>query len=77
VSLDSMLSELKLRLVELERLYTREHPTYSSLMSQMNQLEQQKQALLKKIAALPMTQQELLRMTIYMQVISLIYTLML
>ncbi|KPZ17165.1 Tyrosine-protein kinase, partial [Pseudomonas amygdali pv. ulmi] len=60
VSLDSMLSELKLRRVELERLYTREHPTYRSLMSQMNQLEQQKQGLLKKIDALPMTQQELL-----------------
>ncbi|GAB0060157.1 hypothetical protein IBA8401_11820 [Pseudomonas syringae] len=48
VSLDSMLSELKLKRVELERLYTREHPTYRSLMSQMNQLEQQRQGLLKK-----------------------------
>ncbi|KPX92098.1 Tyrosine-protein kinase [Pseudomonas amygdali pv. myricae] len=80
VSLDSMLSELKLRRVELERLYTREHPTYRSLMSQMsqmNQLEQQKQGLLKKIDALPMTQQELLRLTRDMQVISQTYTLML
>ncbi|WP_440058216.1 polysaccharide biosynthesis tyrosine autokinase [Pseudomonas fragariae (ex Marin et al. 2024)] len=77
VSLDSMLSELKLKRVELERLYTREHPTYRSLMSQINQLEQQRQGLLKKIDALPMTQQELLRLTRDMQVISQTYTLML
>ncbi|KGS14928.1 tyrosine protein kinase, partial [Pseudomonas coronafaciens] len=49
VSLDATLSELKLKRVELERLYTREHPTYRGLMSQINQLEQQRQALLKKI----------------------------
>ncbi|RML89746.1 Tyrosine-protein kinase, partial [Pseudomonas syringae pv. maculicola] len=70
VHLDSMLSELKLKRVELERLYTREHPTYRSLMSQINQLEQQKQGLLKKIETLPMTQQELLRLTRDMQVTS-------
>ncbi|EKG31370.1 polysaccharide biosynthesis tyrosine autokinase [Pseudomonas avellanae] len=77
VHLDSMLSELKLKRVELERLYTREHPTYRSLMSQINQLEQQKQGLLKKIETLPMTQQELLRLTRDMQVTSKTYTLML
>ncbi|SDX51714.1 tyrosine-protein kinase Etk/Wzc [Pseudomonas syringae] len=77
VGLDSMLSELKLKRVELERLYTREHPTYRSLMSQMNQLEEQKKALLKKIEALPMTQQELLRLTRDMQVTSQTYSLML
>ncbi|POD68907.1 tyrosine-protein kinase [Pseudomonas syringae group genomosp. 3] len=77
VHLDSMLSELKLKRVELERLYTREHPTYRSLMSQINQLEQQKQGLLKKIETLPMTQQELLRLTRDMEVTSQTYTLML
>ncbi|KPZ24262.1 Tyrosine-protein kinase [Pseudomonas coronafaciens pv. zizaniae] len=77
VSLDATLSELKLKRVELERLYTREHPTYRGLMSQINQLEQQRQALLKKIEALPMTQQELLRLTRDMQVTSQTYTLML
>ncbi|MCD5992709.1 polysaccharide biosynthesis tyrosine autokinase [Pseudomonas sp. CDFA 602] len=77
VKLDSMLSELKLKRVELERLYTQEHPTYRSLVSQMSQLEQQKQGLLKKIEALPLTQQELLRLTRDMQVTSQTYTLML
>lgn len=77
VKLDSMLSELKLKRVEIERLYTQEHPTYRSLISQMGQLEQQKQGLLKKIEALPMTQQELLRLTRDMQVTSQTYTLML
>ncbi len=77
VKLDSMLSELKMRRVELERLYTREHPNYRALMSQMSQLEAQKQGLLKKIETLPETQQELLRLTRDMQVTSQTYTLML
>ncbi|WP_426141900.1 polysaccharide biosynthesis tyrosine autokinase [Pseudomonas sp. DWP3-1-2] len=77
VQLDSMLSELKLRRVELERLYTRAHPNYRALMTQMGQLEAQKQGLLKKIETLPETQQELLRLTRDMQVTSQTYTLML
>lgn len=77
VNLDSMLSELKLKRVEVERLYTREHPTYRALMTQMGQLEAQKQGLLKKIQALPVTQQELLRLTRDMQVTTQTYTLLL
>ncbi|BAP46155.1 polysaccharide biosynthesis tyrosine autokinase [Pseudomonas sp. LJDD11] len=77
VEMDNRLSELKLKRVELERLYTREHPTYRSLMSQIGQLEGQKQILLKKIDSLPQSQQELLRLTRDMQVISQTYTLML
>ena len=77
VKLDSMLSELKLKRVEVERLYTPEHPTYRALMTQMGQLEAQKQALLKKIEALPVTQQELLRLTRDQQVTTQTYTLLL
>jgi tyrosine-protein kinase Etk/Wzc len=77
VKLDSMLSELKLKRVEVERLYTREHPTYRALITQMDQLEAQKQVLLKKIQALPVTQQELLRLTRDMQVTTQTYTLLL
>lgn len=77
VHLDSLLSELKMKRVEVERLYTPEHPTYRALMTQMGQLEAQKQGLLKKIEALPITQQELLRLTRDMQVTSQTYTLML
>lgn len=77
VNLDSMLSELKLKRVEVERLYTREHPTYRALMTQMGQLETQKQGLLKKIQALPVTQQELLRLNRDMQVTTQTYTLLL
>ncbi|WNW09652.1 polysaccharide biosynthesis tyrosine autokinase [Pseudomonas sp. DTU_2021_1001937_2_SI_NGA_ILE_001] len=77
VDLDNRLSELKLKRVELERLYTHEHPTYRSLMSQIGQLDSQKQLLLKKIDSLPQSQQELLRLTRDMQVISQTYTLML
>jgi len=77
VALDSMLSELKLKRVEVERLYTHEHPTYRALITQMGQLESQKQGLLKKIEALPQTQQELLRLTRDMQVTTQTYTLLL
>ncbi|WP_397452442.1 polysaccharide biosynthesis tyrosine autokinase [Pseudomonas sp. NA-150] len=77
VNLDSMLSELKLKRVDVERLYTREHPTYRALIAQMDQLENQKQGLLKKIQALPATQQELLRLTRDMQVTTQTYTLLL
>jgi tyrosine-protein kinase Etk/Wzc len=77
VNLDSMLSALKLKRVEVERLYTPEHPTYRALMTQMGQLEAQKQALLKKIQALPVSQQELLRLTRDQQVTTQTYTLLL
>ncbi|GAB7527859.1 polysaccharide biosynthesis tyrosine autokinase [Pseudomonas sp. 3A(2025)] len=77
VEMDNRLSELRLKRVELERLYTREHPTYRSLMSQIAQIDTLKQGLMKKIDALPQAQQELLRLTRDMQVISQTYTLML
>ncbi len=77
VKLDGTLSELKMKRVEIERLYTPEHPTYRGLITQIGQIEAQKQGLLKKIEALPATQQELLRLTRDMQVTSQTYTLLL
>ncbi|MEQ7922754.1 polysaccharide biosynthesis tyrosine autokinase [Xanthomonas sp. WHRI 1810A] len=77
VKLDGTLSELKMKRVEVERLYTPEHPTYRALITQIGQIESQKQGLLKKIEALPATQQELLRLTRDMQVTSQTYTLLL
>jgi tyrosine-protein kinase Etk/Wzc len=77
VKLEGSLSDLKMKRVDVERLYTPEHPTYRGLMTQIGQVEAQKAALLKKIEALPATQQELLRLTRDMQVTSQTYTLLL
>ncbi|TDV63488.1 polysaccharide biosynthesis tyrosine autokinase [Pseudomonas sp. LP_7_YM] len=77
VKLEGTLSDLKMKRVDVERLYTPEHPTYRGLMTQIGQVEAQKAALLKKIEALPATQQELLRLNRDMQVTSQTYTLLL
>ncbi len=76
VQLETQLSELTLKRVDYDRLYTREHPTYRTLMSQMNELQAQKAQLLKKVDALPMTQQELLRLKRDMEVTTQTYTLL-
>ncbi|MBE7377030.1 polysaccharide biosynthesis tyrosine autokinase [Pseudomonas lopnurensis] len=75
VALETQLSELTLKRVEYDRLYTREHPIYRTLMTQMNELQAQKAQLLKKVDALPMTQQELLRLKRDMEVTTQTYTL--
>ncbi|VVP36151.1 Tyrosine-protein kinase wzc [Pseudomonas fluorescens] len=74
VSLETLISELKLKQAEMEHRFTREHPAYQALMTQMGQLDQQKRGLEKKIKNLPETQQELLRLARDMQVTTEIYT---
>src|SRR5690606_33917015 len=56
---------------------TPEHPTYQTLVKKIGQLEAQKNKLMGKIDALPMTQQELLRLNRDMQVTTRTYTLLL
>jgi len=74
VALETLISELKLKQAEMEHRFTREHPAYQALMTQMGQLAGQKVALEKKIKNLPETQQELLRLARDMQVTTEIYT---
>ncbi|WP_223502773.1 polysaccharide biosynthesis tyrosine autokinase [Pseudomonas sp. BF-R-24] len=74
VALETAISELKLKQAEMEHRFTREHPAYQALMTQMGQLDQQKRALEKKVKNLPETQQELLRLARDMQVTTEIYT---
>jgi len=74
VALETLISELKLKQAEMEHRFTREHPAYQALMTQMSQLDQQKRSLEKKVKNLPETQQELLRLTRDMQVTTEIYT---
>ncbi|MFC5694246.1 polysaccharide biosynthesis tyrosine autokinase [Pseudomonas sp. GCM10022186] len=74
VQLETLIAEQKLKRAELERRFTRQHPSYQALMTQMGQLEQTKRDLMKKVEHLPETQQELLRLTRDVQVGTEIYT---
>ncbi|OPK10885.1 polysaccharide biosynthesis tyrosine autokinase [Pseudomonas sp. VI4.1] len=74
VALETLISELKLKQAEMEHRFTREHPAYQALITQMGQLDQQKRILEKKVKNLPETQQELLRLARDMQVTTEIYT---
>lgn len=76
VDLEKVLSEHNLKRVEYNRLYTREHPIYQTLMTKISQLQAQKDELLKKVDALPETQQELLRLKRDMEVTTETYTLL-
>lgn len=74
VQLETLIAEQKLKRAELERRFTRQHPSYQALMTQMGQLEQTKRDLMKKVEHLPETQQELLRLARDVQVGTEIYT---
>ncbi|WP_287808998.1 polysaccharide biosynthesis tyrosine autokinase [Pseudomonas sp.] len=74
VSVDNQISELKLKRADLDRLYTRQHPTQVALTNQINQLEAQKASMQSRVHNLPETQQELLRLTREQQVTNQTYT---
>lgn len=77
VSLETQISQLNLQKAELEKRFTREHPSYQALMDQIRQVENQRATLASKIGDLPETQQEMLRMARDVQVSTEIYTQML
>ncbi|EJM82218.1 capsular exopolysaccharide biosynthesis protein [Pseudomonas sp. GM74] len=74
VSLDTRISELKMQQAEMDRKFTRQHPAYRALMTQIGELTQQQKALESKAQDLPATQQELLNLTRDVEVASQIYT---
>jgi tyrosine-protein kinase Etk/Wzc len=74
VSLDTRISELKMQQAELDRKFTKQHPAYRALMTQLGELTQQQKALESKAQDLPATQQELLNLTRDVEVASQIYT---
>jgi len=74
VSLDTRISELKMQQAEMDRKFTRQHPAYRALMTQIGELTQQQKALESKSQDLPSTQQELLNLTRDVEVASQIYT---
>jgi len=74
VGLDTRISELKMQQAELDRKFTKQHPAYRALMTQIGELTQQQKALESKSQNLPATQQELLNLTRDVEVASQIYT---
>ena len=74
VALETRISELKMQQAELDRKFTKQHPAYRALMSQIGELTQQQKALEGKVGDLPATQQELLNLTRDVEVASQIYT---
>lgn len=77
VEIEAAISELTLKREELQRRFTRDHPSYQALVSQMGQLESRRDRMLSEVGGLPETQQELLRLTRDVQVSTEIYTQML
>lgn len=74
VALDTSISELKLKQAEMDRKFTRQHPAYRALLTQINELSSKQAGLAKKVEGLPSTQQELLSLTRDVQVSTEIYT---
>ena len=78
VNVDNQLNELTFREAEISQLFTKEHPTYKSLIEKRTILEKEKERLNKKVSAMPATQQEVLRLSrdvdsgraVYMQLLN-------
>ncbi|UYG06330.1 polysaccharide biosynthesis tyrosine autokinase [Halomonas sp. M4R1S46] len=62
VAFENQMSDIEFQRVELERRFTRNHPTYQALMAKKQQLEDNKAELESRITDLPETQQKILRL---------------
>ncbi|WLG86960.1 polysaccharide biosynthesis tyrosine autokinase [Pseudomonas cucumis] len=74
VGLDTSISELKLQQAEMDRKFTRQHPAYRALLTQIGELSSKQKSLASKVESLPSTQQELLSLTRDVEVGTAIYT---
>lgn len=63
VNVDNQLNELTFREAEVSQHYKTEHPTYRALLEKRQTLEEEKHRLNKRVAAMPSTQQEILRLS--------------
>ncbi|HEX7339850.1 MAG TPA: polysaccharide biosynthesis tyrosine autokinase [Rhodanobacteraceae bacterium] len=75
--IETSLSQLKIQQAEIEQKYTSRHPAYRTMVNQIADLNAQKKQLEKQITNLPDTQQQLLRLTLDVQVSTQLYTSML
>ncbi|WNO61705.1 polysaccharide biosynthesis tyrosine autokinase [Rheinheimera sp. MMS21-TC3] len=63
IEVERQLNELQIKETELSRLYTKQHPSYQSLISQKQTLMAEQAKLTSQIEDLPETQQQVLRLT--------------
>ncbi|MCG6886602.1 MAG: tyrosine-protein kinase, partial [Proteobacteria bacterium] len=73
VNLDAQLNELTFKEAELSRRFTKSHPNYVALLSKQKTLLKQRAELSEQVHKLPVTQQEILRLTRDMEVNQAIY----
>lgn len=76
VQIESDIAQLKLQKAELDRKYTKDHPTYLAWEKQLAELNQRQSELNEKIKSLPFTQQEMLGLRRDLEVSTAIYTQM-
>ncbi|MFL1481955.1 polysaccharide biosynthesis tyrosine autokinase [Pseudomonas grimontii] len=74
VNLDTNISNMKLQQAEMDRKFTREHPAYRALLTQIGELTEKQKMLERKVTSLPATQQELLSLTRDVEVGTEVYT---
>ncbi len=77
VAVEASIQQLRLKQAEMDRSFTREHPAYRALLSQISSLEGRKAGFQREVGNLPDTQQELLRLTRDLQVSNEMYTALL
>ncbi len=63
LQVEEKLNELTFKEVEIQQLYTRNHPAYQSLLDERQQLLREKEKISKNIQKLPNTQQQIVRLT--------------
>ncbi|MCJ2378624.1 polysaccharide biosynthesis tyrosine autokinase [Vibrio sp. ZSDZ34] len=73
VELEAQLNELTFKESDVSQRFTKDHPSYKSLLDKRDTLLQEKQRLNKQIQKLPKTQREVLRMTRDVEVNQQIY----
>jgi len=74
VAVETSIQQLKMKQAEMDRSFTREHPAYRALLSQLGELEGRKAGFRRQVSDLPDTQQELLRLSRDLQVSNELYT---
>lgn len=77
IDLEAQLNELAFKESDISQKFTRDHPTYKSLLEKRKALLQEQERLNSQVQKMPKTQREILRMTRDVEVTQHIYTLVL
>lgn len=77
VAVETSIQQLRLQQADMDRKFTRDHPAYRALLTQIGELQGRKNGFQGQVKQLPEAQQELLRLTRDLQVSNEMYTVML